>query len=229
MTTRTEGARCEWCATEAEPGLTDCARCGGPVDVLEPWVIDCGWCSSPNRRDLRAACERCGGPLPTIPGAHPGPRPPDVPRALPRGYRWRVRAAKNVHTIVGVAFTLTAGWTMCAAPLLSAPFGFALLFALGGIPVWIHGHRRAERTLDALVHGTPTRGRILSVKKDLGQELNGRNPWIVAFEYDTASAVRPGEVLAWDPAHLKRPKGEHVWVVHRADDPAVHALWPPIH
>lgn len=211
-----EGAvRCEWCTTPAVAGATSCAACGGPVRLLEPWVLECGWCGRSNRRDETPSCLGCAGPLPTIPGGHPGPRPPEAPRELPPGYPLRVLFTKNVFAIVGAAFTI--------------PFCWTLVFPLAGIPLWVHGHRRARRWLDALERGFATGGEIVSIRQDRTQSINRRHPWRIEFEYETPGGRLKGHVEAWDPAHAQRVPGEHVWVVSAPGDPAVHALWPPVH
>jgi hypothetical protein len=206
--------RCEWCAQPAAPGDTSCDSCGGPIRVLEPWVLDCGWCGCSNRRDETATCSRCGGPLPSIPGSHPGPRPPEAPRALPWGYRARSLLWKNTLALVGAMFTILFCW--------------AVITPLIGIPMWVRAHRRARRRLDALVHGVPTRGQLLGVWLDGTQAINDRHPYRIEFEYETPGGPLRGAVEGWDPVHAQRPVGEHVWVVYLESQPEVHALWPPV-
>lgn len=206
--------RCEWCSRPAPEGETRCEACGGPVHVIEPWVIECGWCFSSNRRDETAVCRSCGGPLPGIPGGHPGPRPPDAPRSIPARYRRRTLLWKNTFALVGAFFTVIMFWS--------------LVFPLIGIPMWIYGHRKAKRWLEALERGTATRGRLQSVEKDLSQTINGRHPWKLAFEFDTPDGLRQGTIEAWDPVHGKRPPGEHLWVVYQPERQDHYALWPPL-
>ncbi len=206
--------RCEWCGAEAAADAIRCEGCGGPVRLLEPWIVECGWCGSSNRRDQTGTCASCGGPLPSIPGGRPGPRPPDPDRTLPRGYKLRALVTRNVLALVGIIFTVVFFWT--------------LLFPLIGIPMWVVGWRRARRQLHALEHGIPTRGRLTAVELDRTQHINGVNPYRVAYAYDTPDGTLPGSSEGWDRAHGRRPRGEHVWVVHDLTDPTIHALWPPI-
>lgn len=150
-----------------------------------------------------------------IPGSHPGPRPPELPRALPSGYRWRVFFFKNVFAIIGAVFTI--------------PFCWSVFGPLVGIPLWLYGYRRAKRWLDALEFGVATGGAIVSVEKDRTQHINHEHPWRIEFEYETPGGRLKGHVEAWDPAHAQRVIGEHVWVVYTPAEPASHALWPPVH
>ena len=206
--------RCEWCSRPAAEGETRCASCGGPVDALEPWVIECGWCHSSNRRDETATCKSCGGPLPSIPGGHPGPRPPDGPRVLPKGYRMRTLLWKNTFALVGAIFTVFFCWT--------------IVFALVGLPIWIRGHRKAKRWLDALERGTPTRGTLRKVELDQTQSINNRHPYKLTIDYETPDGVQQGFVEAWDRVHGKRPPGEQMWVVYVPGKPNHFAVWPPL-
>ena len=206
--------RCEWCSHPAHVGEVGCRHCGGPVRLLEPWVLECGWCDASNRRDETPVCTRCGGYLPTIPGGHPGPRPPDPSRALPPGYANRIMYWKNVYVILGMTFTICFCWTV--------------IFPIIGIFAWRRGHRTANNRLTALAHGIPTRGRILRVTEDTTQHINHRHPWAIEVEYDTPYGARRGVVEAWDPAHARRPPGEHVWIVFVPGQEDQFAIWPPI-
>lgn len=207
--------RCEWCASPAPAGDTRCAPCGGPVRVLEPRVLQCGWCGSSNRRDEMASCRGCGGVLPTIPGGDPGPRPPPAPRQLPAGYEGRVKLWKNVLVLLGVIFSVCFFWT--------------LVFPIIGIPLWIVGAKKANRTIAALKYGVATSGRLREVRVDTSQHINGQHPWKIEFEYDTPDGVRTASVEAWDPSHADRVIGEHHWVVYvPGPDARVCAFWPPI-
>jgi hypothetical protein len=181
---------------------------------LEPLVLECGWCGFSNRRDETARCVNCGGPLPPIPGGDPGPEPPPVPRVIPKEYRKRVMFKKNVLVILGMVFTLVFFWSG--------------IFLIIGIPLWIVGHKKGKRKLDALANGTPTRGRILSVAVDYSTTINNEHPWKIEFEYDTPEGTKTASTQAWDPSHQNRPVGEHIWVVYVADKLDTHAIWPPI-
>lgn len=206
---------CGFCGA-ATPVLepASCVHCGGTVRVLEPLVVECGWCGASNRRDLHESCVHCGGPLPALPSGHPGPRPPDPPRALPPGYANRVRYWKNVEVIIGIVFTI--------------PFFWTLLFPAVGIPLWISGARRARRQLGALRDGAATRGRITGVSVDENKSINEKHPWKIAYTFDTPDATLPGSCEAWDPVSARRSAGDALWVVYDPADPRSNSIWPPI-
>jgi hypothetical protein len=212
----TEGVnRCEWCLEPAPENASVCSACGGPVRAVEPCFLDCGWCGKSNRRDETAVCKSCGGPLPIIPGAGPGPRPPDPPRPIPKGYRTRIMLWKNFHTILGIIFTVVLVWS--------------LVFPVAGIILWVYGARKAKRILKAIEQGPAARGRLLEVAKGETRKIGRRRPWKITIEYETTGGIRLAEMEAWDPSHEQRVPGERLWVVYLPETPEVYALWPPIH
>ncbi|MHB8875931.1 MAG: hypothetical protein ACYC8T_19760 [Myxococcaceae bacterium] len=201
-------------ARTASDAEAQCSECGAPVSILEPFAVQCGWCAAANRRDQVDVCANCGGPLPSLPGGHPGPRPPPTPRGLPPGYRTRVLYWRNVNVMLGIVCTVLFFWTV--------------VFPAIGIPLWVIGRRRARRTLAALVFGTPTRGRVTAVELDLNQAIRGRHPWLIDYDFDTETGVAHGQCEAWDPSNARRSPGDAIWVVFTPALPGQNALWPPI-
>jgi len=191
-----------------------CMYCGAGIRLLEPLAVDCGWCSASNRRDLTDTCRQCGGPLPSLPGGNPGPRPPDPPRQLPPGYPMRVQLWKNVFVLLGVVFVCCFFW--------------AIIFPIIGAFLWIKGARDARNKLDALRDGVATRGRIASIQVDTTQHINRRHPWRIDYEYDTYDGPAMGACTAWDPSSVQRRIGDVLWVVFVPGRSEATAIWPPI-
>ncbi len=199
---------------EVAPG---CLGCGAPLRVLEPMVVDCGWCQAHNQRDQTAHCHRCGGPLPALPGGEPGARPPEVPRVLPKGYRWRVLLWKNVMAFIGMMFSTVFVWSV--------------IFPIIGIPLWYFGHRKGKRWLHALINGRATRGRLTSVALDYSQTHNNKHPWRIEYSFDRHEGGEgQGFCEAWDPINGDRSVGDAVWVVYATDEGGhlASAIWPPL-
>ena len=199
-----------------------CDSCGASLRSLNPTVVECGWCKATNRRNEVDHCERCGGPLPALPGQNPGPAPPPVPRELPSGYRWRTLLWNNVMALMGAAFVLVFFWT--------------IIFPLIGIPLWYFGHRKAKRWLLALEQGSPARGELTKVALDRSQARNEKNPWRIEYTFKLSDgSVVESFCEAWDPSHAERKAGDVVWVVFAYEkegqdrgEPA-SAIWPPLH
>ena len=211
----TAGTICGHCgARTAVDASAECGHCGASVRLLEPLAVECGWCGASNRRDLTDACRQCGGPLPSLPGGNPGPRPPEPVRRLPEGYAMRVQLWKNVFVLIGVMFVCVFFWT--------------ILFPIIGAFLWIKGARDARNKLDALRTGLATRGQIKSIQLDTTQHINHRNPWRIEYTYDTPKGPLAGACTAWDPSSVQRRVGDVVWVVFVPGRHDAHAIWPPI-
>lgn len=214
MTTLEQGiTKCEWCLHESDNEDLQCTQCGGPIAVLEPWVLQCGWCGSSNRRDLRTNCQSCGGELPHIPGTPRLPEPPIVPRTLPHGYEKRVRYWRNVHFMIGAIFML---------------FFFTIIFPIVGFFLLRYGLKRGESQIIALKNGVPTKGEITKVYIDNSQKINNVHPVRIDYTFNTPEGEHEGFVNVWDRQNLKRPIGEHLWVVFNKVDKDQNNIWPPL-
>jgi len=194
-----------------------CKGCGAALRVLQPMVVECGWCHASNQRHQTADCQRCGGPLPALPGGEPGPRPPETPRVLPKGYRWRVLLWKNVMAFIGATFVLIFFW--------------AVIFPIIGAFLWYYGHRKGKRWLLALETGRATRGRLTSVALDYSQSSNNKHPWRIEYSFDRHEGGEgTGFCEAWDPINGQRNVGDAVWIVYAKDEEHLaSAIWPPLH
>ena len=154
--------------------------------------------------------------MPALPGGDPGPRPPDVPRTLPRGYENRIRYWKNVYVLIGFFFTIVFFWT--------------IIFPLIGIPLWIVGRKKAKSKLAALRQGNPTRGWITSCEVDTSQTINNRHPWRIVYGFKLLDGQKSsGVAIGWDPINQKRKVGDVMWIVFTEGSPPQSAIWPPIH
>lgn len=205
--------KCQWCLHECSNEDLKCPKCSGPISVLEPWVLQCGWCSNSNRRDLTCTCKSCGGELPTIPGTPRLPNPPSSPRQLPQGYESRVRYWKNVYFLIGAIFML---------------FIPTIIFPIIGIFLLRHGSKKANDQIAALKHGVPTKGLIKNVYIDTSQHINDVHPVRIDYTFSTPKEDLDGSVITWDRVNLKRPIGEHLWIVFNPKDHDQNSIWPPL-
>ncbi len=208
---------CNRCNGEtSQEHATHRQHCGAPLVILEPLVVQCGWCSSANHREQVDFCNSCGGELPPMPGGVPGPRPPDTPRSLPRGYANRVKYWKNTKTLIGIVFTIVFCWS--------------ILFPLIGIFVWRAGAKQSREWLHALVHGRATRGTLTRIELDRSQHINHKHPWKITYTYELHSGETQEDfVEAWDKVNAMRSPGDVVWVVYgEIENKRTSAIWPPL-
>jgi len=228
--------KCEWCLIENSNKHTQCTKCGGPVAVLEPWVLQCGWCKASNRRDLVNHCSSCGGELPHIPGTPRQPEPPVAPRNLTSGYKTRIKYTGNTLMLIGIIFTIVGipifigfllALTAQAPQFLFIPF-FALLFPVIGIWAILKSGKKANQKLYALQFGVPTRGLIKNVYIDTNQSINNVHPVTIEYSFDHETNSHVDTVTVWDHGNLKRPAGEHIWVVFNPKALQQNNVWPPL-
>jgi len=205
--------KCQWCLHEGSNTDLKCAKCAGPIAVMEPWVLQCGWCSNSNRRDLTKNCTSCGGKLPQIPGTSRLPRPPLAPRLLPKGYENKIRYWKNVYFLMGAIFML---------------FLFTIILPIVGYFLLKYGKKKANNQIFALKYGTPTKGEIVNCYVDDTQEINGVNPVRIDYVFSTPNEECHSYIHSWDRVNLKRPKGEHLWVLFNLEDLSQNSIWPPM-
>lgn len=205
--------KCEWCLSECDNEDMYCKQCGGSVAILEPWVLQCGWCTSSNRRDLNTHCSKCGGELPSIPGAKRLPEPPKTPRKLPIAYESKVKYWKNTHFLIGAIF------------LLFIP---TIIFPIIGFFLLRNGLKRAHAKIFSLKKGIPTRGIITKVYTDYSQHINHVHPIKIEYTFSTPKGEFHGATLSWDETNLKRPEGEHHWIVFNPENVDQNNIWPPV-
>ncbi|PVW14714.1 hypothetical protein [Marixanthomonas spongiae] len=227
--------KCEWCLTENSNNTTRCNNCGGPVAVLEPWVLQCGWCKTSNRRDQVSHCISCGGQLPSIPGSSRQPEPPKQPRNLSFSYKIRVKYTGNALMMIGIIFMIVGLPALAISifeifeGLINIPFiVFSLVFPVIGFFLVKKSNKNSNQKLNALQFGVPTRGVIKKVYVDTTQSINKKHPLKIEYEFDTPLKTRHDSVRVWDRANLKRPKGEHIWVVCNPENLKENNLWPPL-
>ena len=228
--------KCEWCLTENNNEHTQCVKCGGPVVILEPWILLCGWCKSSNRRDLVTNCKSCGGELPHIPGTKRQPEPPLTPRKITFGYKMRVKYTGNTLMIIGIGFTVVGIPTFIALFTSAITQGtvealktfFALIFPLVGIVSIIKSREKSRQKLYALQFGVPTKGIIENVSIDLNQSINEKHPVTIKYTFDDGTNKHTDTITVWDHANLKRPRGEHIWVVFNPKELKQNNVWPPL-
>ncbi len=181
--------------------------------------IDCPWCSTVNRVTDETNCVNCGGPLPAIPhnneGMDKGLPPGSVPREIPKVYIKKLKY-KNVHFIIGFVFTV--------------PFFWTIIFPIIGFFLMRYGLKTANKKLFALENGIKAEGVLVDIFKDTSQSINGRNPWLLEYEFRTESGklITAKKTGAWNKNNRYRRPNDYLWVVYIPDNPEINAIWPPV-
>lgn len=208
-------------------------------------MIHCPWCGT-NYPVFQSNCDNCGGPLPyLVAGDTSVPRsrvpqdsilvPPPSPRPISSRYLWRLLMADSsaivglvlaslgwVFTFVGAILTAAIVPALVGIPL--ALLGLAFL-AIGG-PLLYRRYHRAQTVLHVLREGSAVEGQILTLEQNLGVRINGRHPWVIAYEFEVNGRRYQGEVTTLSTPSEGLQPGRTVYALYLPDSPEHNALYP---
>lgn len=189
----------------------------------------CSWCGT-HYVGWQNQCDKCGGPMPPLPGMELGSPPPPKPRQVSKKYAFRVRWSHNMGVLIGGCFTAVGALFMLPMIVnrLFWPSLFPLLFLVGGLSMFRYGWRSASSTLRAFRHGEAVKGKIASLSKDTSQSINGRHPWRLVYHFPVGNQMQEGVVTSFDSTVGERRIGQPLWVLYLEDDPAQNAVYPPL-
>jgi hypothetical protein len=209
-------------------------------------VITCPWCGT-NYLEFRSNCKNCSGPLPPPRAAHApahqaarsdtplSEAPPPAPRPISDSFALRLltsdgwAVASFVVVLVGGIFFCVGGPLTIgiATAMVGIPFmllGLALLGAAGAVVAW--RYQIALQTVRVLRDGEAATGQIAGTRQNFNVEVNGRNPWVITYQFRTAGRDYNGQVTTLnEPGPSVRP-GSPAWVLYLPNTPEHSALYP---
>lgn len=179
-------------------------------------IVQCPWCKTKYPNTNLSHCTNCGGTLEySYESDDLGSEPPRAPRVLPPKFKRRIKYTGNVMTMIGIVFTI--------------PFFWTILFPIIGIFCWRKGLKTANDELLPLEQGKATVGKIIDVRTDYTQSMNGQSPTIVEFQFEADGKEHLGNVgNIYDSVHRKKKVGDSLWVVYMPNDPDKSSVWPPM-
>lgn len=185
--------------------------------------VTCPWCRTYYAaRPTTTNCMNCGGPLPKSVGSGKGDKPESAPRVLPKKFINQVMLWKNTHSLIGVIFMIVGIPTILA-------MGFGLIFVGVGYFLYKHGKKIGQEKINALTNGIAAEGKIIDIAPDTSQSINGRNPYIITYTFETKGGVQQlDKVVCWDESNMFRQTNEEIWVVYIPENPQISSPWPPI-
>ena len=181
--------------------------------------LECSWCSTTNKVTNETNCVNCGGPLPAVPhnndGLDKGLPPGPTPRTLPKVYINKLKY-KNIYFIIGIIFLVLFFWTV--------------IFGIIGFFLMRYGLKTANKKIMALENGTNAEGVLIDIYKDRSQEINGKNPWLIEYEFTTEKGelITAKKTGAWNTNNRYRRPNDQVWVLYMPENPEISAIWPPV-
>lgn len=215
-TKNTDRDTCSNCNTQLQTGFKQ-----EKVHVRTQKIVqlECPWCATVNKVTNETNCVNCGGPLPAVPhnndGLDKGQAPGSTPREIPKVYIKKLKY-RNTMFMIGFFFTAFFFWT--------------ILFPIIGIFLMRAGLRNANRKLMALQFGVKSEGVLVDIYKDHSETVNGRNPWLLEYEFttDNGKFISAKKTGAWGKNNRYRKPNDHLWVVYMPDSPEISAIWPPV-
>ncbi len=204
-------------------------------------MVICPWCGT-THLTFQSNCDKCGGPLQPADVQTEAPdtgeilqTPPLPPRPISDRYVWRLLAndtwwvAILVFGILGFIFTLVGGGltlgvitAFVGLPFLALGIGF--LIATGGVAVW--RYKIAEKVVNVLRVGEATRGQIADIQPDYSVSVNGRNPWIIRYNFQANGQEVEGKISTFNALDERLKAGKAISVLYLPAEPQWSSIYP---
>ncbi len=203
-------------------------------------MIICPWCGT-TYLAFQSNCSNCGGPLLAADersrssSSEDLPIPPSAPRPISPRYAWRLILTSGrgivglVLGLLGLIFTLVgAGLTLgIITAIIGIPFlllGLVLLAA--GVVLLFLQFQQAQNVVSALRDGEATRGQIMDVQQNFYTRINGRNPWVIRYQFQAGGQAHEGRISTLnDPGERLQP-GKPVYILYLPTAPQWSSIYP---
>ncbi len=202
--------------------------------------VTCPWCGT-IEYEIRSNCRNCGGPLPprrtdgdSLMDELPA-RPPSPPRDISNAYvrklmmrsGWAVTAF--VLAILGITFGIV-GLILTAfivTAFVGIPFlGMGAIFAVFGVVMLSRQYEAARTTVEVLRNGIEAEGVVTGVEQNMMVRINGRNPFVITYEYSAEGRRCTGTVSTLQDPSQRYAPGRKAWVLYTPGSPETSALYP---
>jgi hypothetical protein len=206
--------------------------------------IICPWCGT-NYADFRPNCKNCGGPirLPEPPREVSTPleaeeflvAPPPAPRPIADSYVWKLMGGDGSSIlgfifalIGGIFFIVGSGLTLgIVTAFVGIPFTLlGLVLGAGGAALLRTRYGEMQKLVNVLRHGQPTRGQIVSAEANYNVEVNGRNPWSIAYRFHLNERDYTGKVSTLNAPGPQLQPGRAATILYLPELPELNALYP---
>lgn len=202
--------------------MTTCPYCGTTYPAFQP------------------NCKNCGAPLQPLETALAAQEvgyitPPMPPRPISNNYIWRLMLTDGwaitalVFGLLGVVFAplgvlLTVFIITAFVGIPFALIGFAMLGLAGVILTW--RYRQASQTVEVLRNGDAARGQVLAVQQNYNVQVNGRNPWLIDYQFEVVGQDYRGRLTTLTPPGASLQPGKTVCVLYSPAAPEQNTLYP---
>jgi len=163
------------------------------------------------------------------------PMPPPPPRPVAGGYVLRVLATDGwaiacfvfgllgaIFTLVGVPLTLAIVTSFVGIPFAA----LGLLFLAGATALGAWRYREARQTVEVMRTGEAVEGRIVELTQNFNVRVNGRNPWVIRYEFHADGQSCEGKVSTLKTPGPALQQGQRACVLYLPQTPARNVLYP---
>jgi hypothetical protein len=127
-----------------------------------------------------------------------------------------------VFSVVGVALTLGI-----VTAFLGIPFAaFGLLSLLGGAAVAVWRYQEAQKSVEVLRAGEAVEGQIAQVEQNPHVRINGRNPWMIRYQFRFNGQAYEGQVSTLNTPGAALQPGQRAYVLYLPQTPGRNVLYP---
>jgi hypothetical protein len=205
-------------------------------------MVTCPWCGT-NYLVFQPNCNKCGGPLQMFAETFAAsssptedvPAPPSAPRPISDKYVWRLlfsdgwAIAALVFVLLGVIFSFTGaglviGIITAFVGLPMLLLGLVFLVIAGTVLYW--RYNEMQKIVNVLKVGEATRGQVVEAQENYSVEINGRNPWVIRYQFQVNGQDFTGNVSTLNPVGDKLQAGKTVWVLYLPTAPQLNSIYP---
>ena len=101
-----------------------------------------------------------------------------------------------------------------------------LPFMVVGIVLFTRRYQRAQQMVKVLKEGNSILGKIREVQQNYRVQFNGRNPWVIDYEYQVNGQTYAGKVSTMNQPGQQLQQGKAVRVLYLATNPQVNSIYP---
>jgi hypothetical protein len=204
-------------------------------------MIICPWCGT-NYLAFQTNCTNCGGPLQAAAqenrSSAPGEdvvTPPLAPRPISPRYVWRLLSsdgwaiASGVFVLLGIIFGLVGAALTVAivTAIVGIPFLLlGILFLGAGVSLLIWRYQTAQKIVGVLRDGAVARGQIVDVQQNYSVRINGRNPWVIRYQFQADGAAQEGKVTTLNSPGQQFQSGKPVSILYLPGAPKWNSIYP---
>jgi len=101
-----------------------------------------------------------------------------------------------------------------------------LVFLGTGGGVLMRRYQAAQKVVRVLQIGEAARGQIIETRADTSVRVNGRNPWVILYQFHANGEDYDGKVTTFNPPGEQLQTGKGVYVLYLPAEPKWSSIYP---